>query len=61
MSFAKEIALQKDSENLWIYILRSNMKSLGEQWLVELYDFKCNPTFLVNGFKTAGITNCLNA
>ena len=64
MWFAKEIALQKDGEkprepvDLWL----SNMKPLGAHWLVELYDhFKANPTVLLNGFRAAGITNCLNA
>ena len=64
MWFAKEIALQKDSEKPRepVDLRLSNMKPLGAQWLVKLYDhFKANPTVLLNGFRAAGITNCLNA
>ena len=39
-----------------------HLRPLGTQWLVEIYDhFKDNPTVLLNGFKVAGITKCLNA
>ena len=64
MWFAKEIALQNDGEKPRepVDLRLSNMKPLGAQWLVELYDhFKANPTVLLNGFRAAGITNCLNA
>lgn len=63
MWFAKEITLQKDCEKSResIHLQLSNMKPLEAQWLVELYDhIKANPTVLLNGFKAAGITNCLN-
>ena len=39
----------------------SIMKPLGAKWMMKLYDyFKANPDIIVNGFKGAGIVQCLN-
>ena len=64
MWFAKEIALQKNDKNPNepVDLRLSKIKPLGAQWLLELYDhFKANPSVIVNGFKAAGITDCLSA
>lgn len=38
----------------------SIMKPLGAAWLVSLFDYlKRNSSILKNGFKAAGITDCL--
>ena len=50
------------SPNEPVDLCLSKIKPLEAQWLLELYDhFKANPSVIVNGFKAAGITDCLSA
>ena len=60
--YAKEVCsqLQGHSENKPIDLRLSVVKPLGATWMVSLYDYlKSKPETVQNGFKEAGIVDCL--
>ena len=62
--FAQLVAAQKRGEKPVepVDLRLSMMKPLGAQWMVELFDhFKAKSSVICNGFKAAGITDCLKS
>jgi len=60
--YSKEVAAQKrEGKSVQPVDLRlTKMKPLGAQWLFDLYyHFKANTSIIHNGFKAAGIVDCL--
>ena len=60
--FAQQVAAQKKGEKPVepVDLRLSNMKPLGAQWMVELFNyFKAKSSIIGNGFKAAGIADCL--
>ena len=61
--YAQEICsqLQGEAERKAVDLRLSAVKPLGARWMVSLYDYlKAKPDIARNGFKEAGIVNCLN-
>lgn len=61
--YAQEICsqLQGEAECKAIDLRLSVVKPLGARWMVSLYDhLKAKPDIIRNGFKEAGIVNCLD-
>lgn len=62
--FSQQIATQKRGEKPVepVDLHLSMMKPLGAQWMVELFDhFKAKSSVICNGFKAAGIADCLKS
>ena len=60
--YATQVCAQLDGklEKEAIDLRLSVMKSLGAKWLIELYDYlKSKPDTIKNGFKEAGILDCV--
>ena len=60
--YASKICKQLDGggETVPIDLRLSVVKPLGAKWMVKLYDYlKSKPEIVQNGFKGAGITDCL--
>lgn len=62
--YAKQVfcQLQEGSEVIPIDLKLTTIKPLSASWLVSLYDyFKNKPNLIRNGFKEAGIIDCLSS
>ena len=62
--YAKKVCsqLQGHSEQKPVGLRLSIVKPLGATWMVSLYDYlKSKPEIIRNGFKEAGIIDCLAA
>ena len=60
--FAQQVAAQKRGEKPVepVDLHLNMMKPLGAQWMVELFNhFKVKSSIICNGFKVAGIADCL--
>ena len=62
--YAKQLCsqLQKESEMQAVDLKLSTVKPLSAEWIESMYNyFKTKPEIIKNGFKEAGITNCLTS
>ena len=60
--YARQIssAVQNNTEMKPVDLKLSIVKPLGAQWMIKLYNhLKSHPEIIQNGFRAAGITECL--